>query len=273
MLRSNLVEASVEAVVAAGIRAGEDDLLAVNPSRETIRTLVETARDVESPPRVRLLAEERPVKRLLEDFLVASVAADLVEADTLEIRTVDEVPRNSLFVTDEAVAALVTAGPRAAALTTTDADFVAAAGEHYDDLWAASTPYALRTPPRSTVRESLAADISEDAAADFDAVLSSLDTARGDGAGLDEVTISLLVAARNHVLLYDISKWGEDVGLASKATFSRTKTRLEERGLLDTEKVPIDVGRPRLRLKFGDDRLAAADVDDLADLVQRLLAT
>ena len=273
MLRSNLVGESVEAVVAAGIRAGDEDLLAVNPSRETIRTVVETAREVESPPRVRLLAEERPVKRLLEDFLVASVAADLVEADALEIRTVEEGPRNSLFLTDEAVAALVTAGERAAALTTTDADFVATAGDHYDDRWEESTPYTLRTPARSTVRETLAADISEDAAADFDAVLSSLDTARGDGAGLDEVTISLLVAARNHVLLYDISKWGEDVGLASKATFSRTKTRLEERGLLDTEKVPIDVGRPRLRLKFGDDRLVEADVEDLADVAQRLLAT
>jgi predicted transcriptional regulator len=85
------------------------------------------------------------------------------------------------------------------------------------------------------------------------------------------VTISLLVAARNEVLLYDISKWGEDIGIASKATFSRTKTRLEDLGLIDTEKVPIDVGRPRLRLKLGDDRLREADADQLADVAQSLL--
>jgi DNA-binding MarR family transcriptional regulator len=76
------------------------------------------------------------------------------------------------------------------------------------------------------------------------------------------VTVSLLVAARNRELLYDISRWGEDVGLASKATFSRTKSQLEERGLLDTEKVPIDVGRPRLRLRLTDG-LAEAPVAEL----------
>ncbi|MFB6184704.1 MAG: DUF5821 family protein, partial [Haloarculaceae archaeon] len=70
----------------------------------------------------------------------------------------------------------------------------------------------------------------------------------------------------------DISKWGEDIGLASKATFSRTKTKLEDMGLIDTEKVPIDVGRPRLRLMLGDDRLSEADTDELASVAQSLLA-
>ena len=76
--------------------------------------------------------------------------------------------------------------------------------------------------------------------------------------------IALLVAARNEVLLYDISKWGEDVGIASKATFSRTKSRLEDAGVITTEKVPIDVGRPRLRLQLGDQQLRDAAADDLA---------
>ena len=272
MLRSNLVEDSVEDVVAAGIRTVDDDLLAVNPSRETIRTLVDTLRDAESPPHVRLLADERPVKDLMDDFLVASVAADLVADDTLALRTFEDVPRNSLFLTDAAVVSLVDGGAKAAGLATDDESFVEAAGAHYDEHWASAPEYSLRTPPISAVRETLTEDIGEQAAADDDGVLASLQTARGNGDGLDEVTISLLVAARNHELLYDISKWGEDVGLASKATFSRTKTRLEDKGLLDTEKVPIDVGRPRLRLKLGDDRLEDADVDELASVAQSLLA-
>ncbi|KPN32124.1 hypothetical protein SY89_02884 [Halolamina pelagica] len=119
----------------------------------------------------------------------------------------------------------------------------------------------------------MAADIGDQSREDFDTVLSSLETARGDGDGLDEVTISLLVAAKNDVLLYDISKWGEDVGIASKATFSRTKTRLEELGLIDTEKVPIDVGRPRLRLKLGDERLHGADAEELASVAQSMIAS
>jgi hypothetical protein len=43
-------------------------------------------------------------------------------------------------------------------------------------------------------------------------------------------------------------------------------------GLIDTEKVPIDVGRPRLRLMLGDERLEDADNDELATVAQSLLA-
>ena len=86
------------------------------------------------------------------------------------------------------------------------------------------------------------------------------------------MTISLLIAAKNEVLLYDISKWGEDVGIASKATFSRTKSRLEESGVITTEKVPIDVGRPRLRLQLGDGRLREAPADNPAAVAADILS-
>jgi hypothetical protein len=72
-------------------------------------------------------------------------------------------------------------------------------------------------------------------------------------------------------LLYDISRWGEDVAIASKATFSRTKSQMEDAGLIETEKVPIDVGRPRLRLRFADDRLETADVEQLARVAASML--
>jgi hypothetical protein len=72
-------------------------------------------------------------------------------------------------------------------------------------------------------------------------------------------------------LLYDISKWGEDVGIASKATFSRTKSKLEESDLITTEKVPIDVGRPRLRLKFQNESLASAGPSEIIQVAQKTL--
>ena len=168
--------------------------------------------------------------------------------------------------------ALVVAGESAAALSTDDDDFVDHAEGFYDDAWENAEPFSLRTPPLSRIRSTLEEDLGPEIETDFDAVLTSLETARGDGEGLDEVTISLLVAAKNEALLYDISKWGEDVGIASKATFSRTKTNLEDLGLIDTEKVPIDVGRPRLRLKFGNEKLADASADGLASVAQSLMA-
>jgi predicted transcriptional regulator len=89
---------------------------------------------------------------------------------------------------------------------------------------------------------------------------------------LDEVGLSLLVAAKHEQLLYDISRWGEDTGVASKATFSRTKTHLEEQGLIETEKVPIDVGRPRLRLILGNERLREAGTEELSSVARELLS-
>ena len=89
---------------------------------------------------------------------------------------------------------------------------------------------------------------------------------------LDEVALTLLAAAAHEIQLYEISKWGEEVGLASKATFSRTKGRLEEQSVIATEKVPIDVGRPRLRLRLGD-QLRDEEISDLPAAAQEMLAS
>jgi len=272
MIRSNQLEDTVGDVLSASIDGADDGLLIVNPSRDTIQGLVRVLREAESPPTVRLFAAEGPLKDLTDDFLVASAVADLVDAGTLSVRTLSEVPNHALVVSDDSVVSLVEGPTQTAALATTDESFVSQTREEYDARWSDASAFNLRTPPRSTVMETLESEIGSEAANDFAAVLNSLGSVRGNGEGLDEVTVSLLVAARNGELLYDISKWGEDIGLASKATFSRTKSRMEDSGLLDTEKVPIDVGRPRLRLMLGDDQLAEADIDELASKAAEKLA-
>jgi hypothetical protein len=221
----------------------------------------------------RVLADRRVLKDAMDDFIIASNAADLVDQGRLELRRLnDEDPDNSLLVTPNSVVALVETGSTVGGLTTDNEEFIGEAYETFTAAFEDATPFSMRTPAISRVRESLTADIGPEVEQDFASVLASLETARGDGDGLDEVTISLLVAAKNEVLLYDISRWGEDVGIASKATFSRTKTHLEEKGIIDTEKVPIDVGRPRLRLKLGDERLEDADGPQLASVAQSILS-
>jgi len=268
-MESNVIEGTLADVLDEVLAADDDGLYLVNPTPETIEDLVEVL-DADSPT-VRLLAPEDTLKDVMDDFLVASSAADHVESGNLELRTAAG-DANTLVVTDAAVVSLVSAGDHAAGLTTDDGAFVGGAHEQYSSAWDSAEEFNLRTPALSRVRNSLNEELGEPTARDFDSVLDSLETARGDGDGLDEVTISILVAARNEDLLYDISKWGEDVGIASKATFSRTKSRLEEMGLIDTEKVPIDVGRPRLRLKLGDDRLEDAETGELASVAQSMLA-
>ena len=271
-LNSNLHSDGVADVFRSVLSAADDELLVVDPTAEAVEQLVGVATTFDGElPVVRVVAEDSTLKTVMDDFIVASNAADLIERGVLSLRTVRARSENTLLVTSDAVMALVRAGDQVAALSTDDADFVEAARGSYRARFEEAPEFNLRTPSLSRVRETLGDEIGPSARTDFDTVLDSLATARGNGDGLDEVTISLLVAAKNEVLLYDISKWGEDVGIASKATFSRTKTRLEDMGLIDTEKVPIDVGRPRLRLKLGDDRLREADVDQLAGVAQSLL--
>jgi hypothetical protein len=268
-MNDTLLENSTAEVLSETLAETDDTMFVVNPSAETIGELVE-ALSTDDGPTVRLLADEPVLKDVMDDFIVASHAADLVAADRLALRTYEN-GDNTLLVTEGSVAALVAAGARVAALATDDESFIEGAHAEYSEAWEAAEAYTLRTPAISRVRETLEESLGPDSTEDFDAFLTTMGTARGDGDGLDEVTVSLLVAARNEELLYDVSKWGEDIGIASKATFSRTKTKLEESSLIDTEKVPIDVGRPRLRLLLGKEGLEDASIEELVSATQSAL--
>ena len=150
-------------------------------------------------------------------------------------------------------------------LRSTDDELVENIRSTFINEWDNGDEFSLRTPPLSRIQETLTEEFGDDVEEDFMMIVDSVDTIPGEDNYLDEVAIALLVAANNEMLFYDISKWGEDTGVASKATFSRTKTRLEDRGLIETEKVPIDVGRPRLRLVLVPDDLE--DIDSLVDKV------
>lgn len=233
--------------------------------------MIEVLSDRDTPLTVHLLVRESVFKGVRDDFLIASLAAELDNEGILSIRTTDA-ETTPLLITDEAVVSVVSSGDQVAGLTLDDAEFVASAHEQWNDQWENAEDVSLRTPGRRQVIDTLSGEFGSAVASDFQTILGSLATARGDDE-VDKVVVALLAAAKNEELLYDISKWGEDVGLASKATFSRMKTNLEQRGLIETEKVPIDIGRPRLRLVLGNDQLREADSEDIASVAQSLLSS
>jgi hypothetical protein len=248
--------------------AGE--VFAVNLNEEQFTTLVDTIDGLSDPPTVRSLVENSTAKWLRDDFLVASAGAEEMAAGSLSLRTTEARFENTLLVTEETLVAIVSAGDRVAGLVTDDEEFVTNAREKWDDKWNEAAEFSLRTPPRSAVHDSLAEEIGDEVDADFRAMLDSIDTTR-DKETLNEVGLSLLAAANNEIQLFEISKWGEDAGMASKATFSRTKNHLEDNGLIATEKVPIDVGRPRLRLLLSDE-LRGVDADDLVEQARNVMS-
>jgi Family of unknown function (DUF5821) len=241
-----------------------DSVLIVNPAPDVFETLMLTASSLDDElPNLQVLATPNVLKSSLGDFILASQVADLIEQDSLELRTTTDIARSSLLVSDDEVLTIVTLDGELTGMRSADDELVENVRSAFVDDWEDGEAFTLRTPPLSRVRETLNEEFGDNVEDDFMMVVDSAETIPGENDNLDEVTVALLVGANNEVLLYDISKWGEDVGLASKATFSRTKTQLEDQGLIETEKVPIDVGRPRLRLLLVPDDLEGADT--LAD--------
>ena len=269
-LESSRTTASESELFQAILSDTTGEVLAVNLDGEQLTALVDAIGDLSEPPTVRGLVEDSVAKWLRDDFLVASAVADEIAAGTLALRTTEERFENTLLVTEETVVSIVSAGDHVAGLVTDDGEFVTDAHEKWDGEWNEAAEVSLRTPPRSEIHESLANEIGEEVDTDFRAMLDSIDTTR-DKETFNEVGLNLLAAANNEIQLFEISKWGEDAGIASKATYSRKKNQLEDNGLITTEKIPIDVGRPRLRLLLTDE-LRGVDPDDLVEQARNMMA-
>ncbi|WP_160135398.1 transcriptional regulator TbsP [Halococcus salsus] len=247
------------------------DFLCIGFNEALVEALITVLEERDDPPTVHLLATTSVLRWVRDDFDLASGAADLVESGTLSIQTEEGALENQLVISGGSVVSLVTASEHSVGLPTEHEEFVGAVNEKWTDRWNQAEEFSLRTPGRSRIEESLNEEFGLEVETDFRAMLDAVENTHSDE-NLDVVDICLLVAAKHELLLYDISNWGEEVGVASKATFSRGKTTLEENGLIETEKVPIDVGRPRLRLLLSKDELQDADMDALPDVAQRLLS-
>ncbi len=270
-MSANVVADSLQSVFSQTL-AQANSLSFVTSSRQYVELFFETAIESDSlRPEIRLLTKRQVLEDIFDDFVVASQTADLVEWNTLSVRALERPIANSLIVTDNDVIAIVAADRRSAGLVGTEQPFVDAAADRYETYWQAADHMTVPAPPLSTVTQQLTDRLGPETTTDFKTLLSVFGDEYADSAVLDEVIVGLLAAAANDELLYDVSHWGEEVGIASKATFSRTKTTLEDAELIRTEKVPIDVGRPRLRLTLPEEQsavpeqLLAAAYDRLSD--------
>ena len=143
---SNLLAADVEAALDAAFAGDDEELLVVDPSAETIVSLIETAVGRDDLPGLSVLADERTLKDVLDDFVVASRAADLVADGALDLRVLDGAVDNALFVSPSRVVALVTAGDGVAALSTDDGEFVGEVYETHRGAFEDAEPYTLPFP-------------------------------------------------------------------------------------------------------------------------------
>ncbi|MFB6282845.1 MAG: DUF5821 family protein [Halobacteria archaeon] len=260
-------------IIRSSIEGSDGNLKILQSSRTVLKKYIKTATELQkNVDNIKILGRDEDLKEVFDDFLISSPAADLVKTGKIEVRSLkDNEQRSLVIVKDKAVMSYVNLAETIGALSSSDESLVSSSEAMFEDLWEDGEEFNIRTPPMSKVKQTLRDEIGEDTMDDFTEMLEKLEAAKGDGEGIDEITVALLCAARNNVLLYDISKWGEDSGVASKATFSRKKTELENSDLIDTENVPIDIGRPRLRLKFADETLQEASIEEIIEQAQTVL--
>jgi hypothetical protein len=251
----------LEAIVDRLLEVEPDGILVGYPDRPLVEAIVSEL-DADGPA-VRALIEPDVLDAAFDDFITTSRAADLADG-ALSIRT-ESGEGSAVVVGSDRVVVPVEVPGSAAGLTDDDEEFVGSVTDAYETSWEDASDYEFEIPPLSTVLETLESHTGSDLRESFEAAIDGADALGARRDAVDVVSLSLLLGARHGVQLYDLSEWGEETGIASKATFSRTKTQLEDEGLIETESVPIDVGRPRLRLHLADDEFE--DVDD-ADFVE-----
>lgn len=195
-------------------------------------------------------------------FPTAAHLADFVEADLLRIRTGEQHLPTYLLTGSELAAVTGIDDSLLTTFAESGSAFVEDTHEEVQRRFEAAEDVSLRAPGYSRMLEALGEELDEAVREDLATMFERALEVRDDESDIDAVRLSILAGARNEVQMYDLSRWGEESGVASRSKYSREKTRLEDLGVVDTEKVDSGVGRPRQRLVLGDD-VADADAGEL----------
>lgn len=135
--------------------------------------------------------------------------------------------------------------------------------DEFESLLESASRVNIDTPAWSELLTKLESVVGSQTRSEFEQLIEAAKLEEMDS--LDAVSVALVAAAQSGALSYDLGKWAEETGVASKATISRRKTTLETNGVIYTEKVPVEVGRPRQRLLLAEDisavRIDTAEVD------------
>lgn len=234
--------------------AGSDPILTLLDV-EQVRAFVNLERVSGSEGEIRVLIPEDVLKTVRKEFGTATRLADLAENGAVSYRATE--PGSRLQ------SALVSGAGYSTFLWTGEDRLIEAGGSdeattdslraRMEDRWENAESFSLRTPAYSTLLSTVEEDFGSGMRADVEAVVESGETPPGLGDEIDETDMIVLLGAQNRRQLYHLSKWAEHIEFASAATFSRVKSQLEEEGIITTEKVPQDIGRPRQELHLDPD--------------------
>lgn len=254
-----------ETVIGTLLENTTEPFYLLRPSPQILDSVVRLARHYTSPT-IHVLAEKEDLLAVRRQFSVATHTAELINNGQLTVTPRAPSGRGSFIITEGTVNAIASIDEHTVLLET----------EHrHDELIKTCTDYQgtesfdLRTPAWNQVTGTIEDSFDTTVRDDFITAVETWGTEL-ESTKLDESGIAVLVAAQHELLFYDISKWGEDIKLSSRATFSRVKRELEEKDIIECEKVPLDIGRPRLRLTIGE-KYASLSIPELLHEVATVL--
>ncbi|MEZ3115571.1 DUF5821 family protein [Halobaculum sp. MBLA0147] len=218
---------------------------------------------------VQLLLTPAEREELFATFRRSGLVADLRRAGVLAIRECSSVDGRLTVVGDRTHAHLCV-GDRVETLTATSSSLADGLRERYGRVWATATSVAAPLPPLSTFVSTFA-DAFPGAARTLLAVVDA-ETLRRDEP-FDPITTVLVVAARHELQTLRVSEWAESVDLASRTEISRCTTRLVDRGVIETNRVPHGIGRPRQVLVPTDGALRSCPPEEILTVARERYAS
>lgn len=236
------------AAIAAALDSG-GEIRIINPTLALLSSVVAQAGPSSHGGRLELLVTT-PVARAVEDrFPTAAQLADLAANDRLSMRVSSTSHAGTLV--DGALTGVVYARAAVPALLAIDPDVW---GGWFAHSWEAAVtdarPIEHPTVGYQRLCTTLAERVSGPVADRFDQLVRAARAQLPVDAEIDPTALALLATGWCGGELADVTAWGVDMGVASRATFSRVKTQLVEAALLETTPIPQAVGRPRLRLEL-----------------------
>lgn len=197
-----------------------------------------------------LVLPQSMVRQVKQTFPLNSRLASLIQQKNLQIYSSSTTPLPTIILTDTIFHHLLRVGSVGVFVDGSESKTITTLKTEFDHIVDQSTPIELDILDIGTLLDRLEKTVDTETRREFERLLRA---AQLENLGaLDEISVALIAAAQSGALLNDLGKWAEDVGFASKATFSRRKKKLEEQGVIYTEKVPIEIGRPKQRLKLAE---------------------
>jgi hypothetical protein len=248
------------------------DYYLLNPSRAVLDALGVVGIESDRLPTFRVLASHEIAGWVRDAFITAARIETLAQEGVVEFRR-SHVERDSPTIVGEREAfPIVAIGESAKQFHTDDTEFVGDVHAECVDLWADAQPYGVRAPALPEALEQAEARLGQEFQRAFEQSLTVADEFENP-AEFCPIRATLLLAAVHEILHYDVSRWGEDVGVASRASYSRRKSTLESEGVIEAETVVTDLGATRHRLGLTDEYRQRIDEEGVESVLREVART